>query len=53
MNKHIQSWHDDEVKALSELAVGFFKREVVAHNEKWDAQHRIDRAVWLAAGKLG
>ncbi|NHU43034.1 acyl-CoA dehydrogenase family protein [Rhodococcus sp. A14] len=53
MNKHIQSWHDDEVKALSELAVGFFEREVVAHNEKWDAQHRIDRAVWLAAGELG
>jgi acyl-CoA dehydrogenase len=53
MKKHIPSWHDDEVKALSELAVGFFEREVVAHNEKWDAQHRIDRAVWLAAGELG
>ncbi|WAM19002.1 acyl-CoA dehydrogenase family protein [Rhodococcus sp. JS3073] len=53
MNKHIPSWHDVEVKALSELAVGFFEREVVAHNEKWDAQHRIDRAVWLEAGKLG
>src|SRR6478735_2134698 len=53
MKKHIPSWHHDEVKALSELAVGFFEREVVAHNEKWDAQHRIDRAVWLAAGELG
>ncbi|MFC9553709.1 acyl-CoA dehydrogenase family protein [Rhodococcus sp. NPDC056960] len=53
MNTHIPSWHDDEVKALSELAVGFFEREVVAHHEKWDAQHRIDREVWLAAGKLG
>ncbi|MFC9900915.1 acyl-CoA dehydrogenase family protein [Rhodococcus sp. NPDC127593] len=53
MKKHIPSWHDDEVRALSELAVGFFEREVVAHNEKWDAQHRIDREVWLEAGKLG
>ena len=53
MKKHTPSWHDDEVKALSELAVGFFEREVVAHNEKWDAQHRIDRQVWLEAGKLG
>ncbi|MFC9554679.1 acyl-CoA dehydrogenase family protein [Rhodococcus sp. NPDC056960] len=53
MKKHVPSWHDDEVKALSELAVGFFEREVVAHHEKWDAQHRIDREVWLAAGKLG
>ncbi|MDT2005334.1 acyl-CoA dehydrogenase [Rhodococcus opacus] len=53
MNKHSPSWHDDEVKALSELALGFFQREVVAHNEKWDAQHRIDREVWIEAGKLG
>ncbi|MBC2639249.1 MULTISPECIES: acyl-CoA dehydrogenase family protein [unclassified Rhodococcus (in: high G+C Gram-positive bacteria)] len=53
MKKHVPSWHDDEVKALSELAVGFFEREVVAHNEKWDAQHRIDREVWIEAGKLG
>ncbi|KAF0962257.1 acyl-CoA dehydrogenase family protein [Rhodococcus sp. T7] len=53
MKKHTPSWHDDEVKALSELAAGFFEREVVAHHEKWDAQHRIDREVWLAAGKLG
>ena len=53
MNKYIPSWHDDEVKALSELAAGFFEREVVAHNEKWDAQHRIDREVWIEAGKLG
>ncbi|RZL78073.1 MAG: acyl-CoA dehydrogenase [Rhodococcus sp. (in: high G+C Gram-positive bacteria)] len=53
MKRHIPSWHDDEVKALSELALGFFEREVVAHNEKWDAQHRIDREVWIEAGKLG
>ncbi|GAA4479555.1 acyl-CoA dehydrogenase family protein [Rhodococcus olei] len=53
MKKYVPTWHDDEVRALSELAVGFFEREVVAHNEKWDAQHRIDRDVWLEAGKLG
>ncbi|MFG1784455.1 acyl-CoA dehydrogenase family protein [Rhodococcus oryzae] len=53
MKKYLPSWHDDEVRALSELAAGFFEREVVAHNEKWDAQHRIDREVWLKAGELG
>ncbi|AQA22454.1 acyl-CoA dehydrogenase, N-terminal domain protein [Rhodococcus sp. MTM3W5.2] len=53
MKKYLPSWHDDEVSALSELAAGFFEREVVAHNEKWDAQHRIDREVWLKAGELG
>ena len=52
-SKHVPSWHDDEVRALSELAGDFFEREVMAHVEKWDAQHRIDRQVWLEAGKLG
>ncbi|SDE20859.1 acyl-CoA dehydrogenase family protein [Rhodococcus tukisamuensis] len=53
MKKYVPTWHDDEVRALSELALGFFEREVVAHNEKWDAQHRIDRDVWRTAGELG
>ncbi|MFD1811742.1 acyl-CoA dehydrogenase family protein [Rhodococcus gannanensis] len=53
MKKYVPTWHDDEVRALSELAAGFFDREIVAHIEKWDAQHRIDREVWLEAGKLG
>ncbi|WP_420880039.1 acyl-CoA dehydrogenase family protein [Rhodococcus sp. (in: high G+C Gram-positive bacteria)] len=53
MKRYVPSWHDDEVRALSELAAGFFEREVVAHNEKWEAQRRIDRDVWRTAGKLG
>ncbi|WP_145274816.1 acyl-CoA dehydrogenase family protein [Prescottella equi] len=53
MKRYVPSWHDDEVRALSELAAGFFEREVVAHNEKWEAQRHIDRDVWRAAGKLG
>ena len=53
MKKYVPGWHDDEVRALSELAAGFFEREVVAHNDKWEAQRRIDRDVWLTAGKLG
>lgn len=53
MKKYVPSWHDDEVRALSELATGFFEREVVANNEKWEAQHRIDREVWHTAGELG
>ncbi|OBF16783.1 acyl-CoA dehydrogenase family protein [Mycobacterium sp. ACS4331] len=51
--KHVPSWYDDEVSALFDLAKGFFEREVVAHVEKWDSQRRIDRSVWLEAGKLG
>lgn len=53
MKRYVPSWHDDEVRALSELAAGFFEREVVANNEKWDAQRRIDRDVWRTAGELG
>ncbi|WP_430331893.1 acyl-CoA dehydrogenase family protein [Rhodococcus sp. ACT016] len=53
MKKYVPSWHDDEVRALSELAAGFFEREVVANNEKWEAQRHIDRDVWLTAGELG
>lgn len=53
MKSYVPSWHDDEVTALSELAVGFFEREVVADNAKWDEQHHIDRKVWLEAGRLG
>ncbi|BBZ33133.1 acyl-CoA dehydrogenase family protein [Mycolicibacterium confluentis] len=53
VTKHVPSWYDDEVSALFDLAKGFFEREVVAHVEKWDSQRRIDRSVWLEAGKLG
>ncbi|GCE42997.1 Butyryl-CoA dehydrogenase [Rhodococcus wratislaviensis] len=53
MNKYTPSWHDDEITAVADLARDFFEREVMTHAEKWDAQHNIDREVWLAAGKLG
>lgn len=51
--RHKPSWHDDEVSAVYELARDFFDREVVAHVDKWDSQRRIDRSVWLEAGKRG
>ncbi|MEZ0339268.1 acyl-CoA dehydrogenase family protein [Mycobacterium sp. pV006] len=53
LNKHVPAWHDEQVAALSELAAGFFEREVMARSELWDKQRRIDRSVWLEAGKLG
>ena len=53
MKKYVPTWRDNEVRALSDLAGGFFAREIVAQNEKWDAQHHIDRNAWLEAGKLG
>ena len=51
--KRKPSWHDDEITAVAELARGFFDRELIAKREQWDAQHRVDRSVWLEDGKLG
>lgn len=53
MNKRVPSWHDDEISAVGAMANDFFEREVVAYAEKWDAQRKVDRQVWLAAGELG
>jgi acyl-CoA dehydrogenase len=53
MTAQLTSWRDEETEAVFELAVEFFEREVVARNEEWDAQHRIDRSVWDIAGKHG
>jgi acyl-CoA dehydrogenase len=47
------AWRNDEVRALYDLALGYFEREITAHVAKWDEQRRIDREVWLKAGKLG
>ncbi|MCJ0904352.1 acyl-CoA dehydrogenase [Rhodococcus sp. SRB_17] len=51
--KRKPSWYDDEITAVAELARGFFDRELIAKREQWDSQHRVDRSVWLEAGKLG
>jgi acyl-CoA dehydrogenase len=47
------AWRNDEVRALYDLALGYFEREITSHVAKWDEQRRIDRDVWLKAGKLG
>lgn len=52
-NKYVPAWHDDEVSALSELAAGFFEREVMARADEWDVRRGHDRSIWLEAGKLG
>jgi len=53
MINHTPSWYDEEVQAVSDLARGFFEREVMAHAERWDDQRRVDRDVWRKAGELG
>jgi acyl-CoA dehydrogenase len=53
MTTTTSAWRNEETDAVSELATGFFEREVVSRNEVWDAQHCIHRDVWRTAGKLG
>ncbi len=50
---YTSAWQDEEVLALRDLADKFFANEVVAHQEKWDTQHFVDRDVWTKAGELG
>src|SRR5690242_7918936 len=47
------AWKDDEVQALGEVAGKFIGEEVMAHREKWERQHRMDREVWRKAANLG
>jgi acyl-CoA dehydrogenase len=46
-------WRDAEVAALGELAQKFFTNEVVPQQDRWEAQHFVDREVWAKAGELG
>lgn len=47
------AWKDDEVQAFGEVVAKFVDTEVMAHREKWEQQHCVDRAVWRKAAELG
>ena len=49
-----ESWKaDDSVRAVYDLASSFVSAELLPHRDKWEAQHHVDRDVWLKAGELG
>ncbi|WP_329342968.1 acyl-CoA dehydrogenase family protein [Streptomyces sp. NBC_01352] len=45
--------YDQDHEDFRDVVREFVVREVVPHQERWDADHLIDRAVWTAAGKQG
>nr|WP_308169791.1 acyl-CoA dehydrogenase family protein [Acrocarpospora catenulata] len=49
----MSAWKDDSVRAVLEVAGKFIESEVLAHREKWERQHFVDRDVWRRAGELG
>ena len=49
---YVSSWCDDEVRAVGSLAEKFFT-DLLAHRERWEAQHQVDPEIWTKAGALG
>lgn len=50
---HRSSWMDKDLEALADLARRFYEKECAPNEERWAAQHHVDRDVWKIAGDLG
>jgi acyl-CoA dehydrogenase len=46
-------WETDETDDLRDLARGFIAEEVVPHQQRWAAEHQVDRDFWQKAGAAG
>ncbi|MCU1593567.1 MAG: fadE [Frankiales bacterium] len=47
------AWMDAEATALAQVAGDFWAKEITPHQERFDAQKCVDRAVWNKAGEVG
>jgi alkylation response protein AidB-like acyl-CoA dehydrogenase len=45
--------YDTDHEAFRAVAREYVEREVIPHQQRWEAEHFIDRGAWLAAGKQG
>jgi alkylation response protein AidB-like acyl-CoA dehydrogenase len=48
-----RSRYDAEHEAFRESVRAFMEREVVPHHAEWEKAGKVDRAVWIEAGKQG
>lgn len=54
MKTHRHSgWHDDETIALKELALRFYRSEILPRRAEFEANQQVDRSIWNKAGALG
>ncbi|WP_297341871.1 acyl-CoA dehydrogenase family protein [Pseudophaeobacter sp.] len=53
MTAHISPWMDDELTMLQESLRGFYAKEMVPHEDRWQQQGHIDRDFWNKAGDFG
>lgn len=53
MTAHISPWMNDELTMLQESLRGFYAKEMVPHEDRWQQQGHIDRDFWNKAGDFG
>lgn len=46
-------WENDDQQVLRKHAAEFFHKECTPHQERWAAQHQVDRDFWNKAGAAG
>jgi acyl-CoA dehydrogenase len=47
------TWMDDDLRMLREAVSRFVETEMLPHEARWRAQHRVDRETWQSAGQAG
>jgi acyl-CoA dehydrogenase len=53
MNAYESPWMDDELRTFRETVSRFVVTEMLPHDARWRAQHRVDRDTWRKAGETG
>jgi acyl-CoA dehydrogenase len=46
-------WESDDHRLLRKHAATFFRREATSNQERWAAQHQVDREFWTKTGAAG
>jgi acyl-CoA dehydrogenase len=49
----MRAWSNDELEMLRDTVRRFFAEEVAPHEQRWDKQQHVDRALWSKAGEIG
>jgi acyl-CoA dehydrogenase len=49
----MRPWSNDELEMLRDTVRRFFAEEVAPHEQRWDKQQHVDRALWGKAGEIG
>ena len=46
-------WMDDELEMFRDATRRFVEQEIVPNDDRWRAQHHVDRSIWNKAGEVG